>query len=658
MNKKLPRAFQPNVRLYVILLVAFGVSTFFIGDHNRILAGTQLLIVIGLAIYVRIASRKRTEKLINYLESVSDTMDLTVRDTPLPVVIYSTETGEILWSNDRFISMTDLKEPFFELNIADVVPEFSWDWILDGRNECEEPVPIGEKRYWVFGSMVRSEREYVATTYWVDITEYRRICDEYLDSRLIFAIIMMDNYDELLKGMREKEKSILLSDIDDKINMWAGDRGGYLCKYERDKYLFLFEERHLESVIKNKFSILEQIHSEVGTEGVHATLSIGVGKDGNSPSESYRFANLGVEMALSRGGDQAVIRNRYGFEFFGGHAPKLEKRTKVKSRILSSAFGELLTDASNVFVMGHKAGDFDSVGAAIGICCIARAKRKKVNIVIDLETNNALDSIELVRKHPEYESVFITEQEALLEADSKTLLVVVDTSRPDKVESESLLLSCTRIAVVDHHRRAATYIENAMLNFNEPHASSASELVTEMIQYLVNKEDILRAEAEALLAGIVLDTKGFAINTAGGTFDAAAFLQRAGADPAAVKKLLQSDIETATGRFSLIRDAEIYKEGIAIASCDEVHSAISIAQASDELLNVRGVHTSFVVAKEGGTVYVSGRSIGRVNVQVILEKLGGGGSQSTAGLQAKNTTVEKVVSDLKTAIDEYFTRGE
>jgi len=469
---------------------------------------------------------------------------------------------------------------------------------------------------------------------------------------------MMDNYDELLKGMREKEKSILLSDIDDKINMWAGDRGGYLCKYERDKYLFLFEERHLESVIKNKFSILEQIHSEVGTEGVHATLSIGVGKDGNSPSESYRFANLGVEMALSRGGDQAVIRNRYGFEFFGGHAPKLEKRTKVKSRILSSAFGELLTDASNVFVMGHKAGDFDSVGAAIGICCIARAKRKKVNIVIDLETNNALDSIELVRKHPEYESVFITEQEALLEADSKTLLVVVDTSRPDKVESESLLLSCTRIAVVDHHRRAATYIENAMLNFNEPHASSASELVTEMIQYLVNKEDILRVEAEALLAGIVLDTKGFAINTAGGTFDAAAFLQRAGADPAAVKKLLQSDIETATGRFSLIRDAEIYKEGIAIASCDEVHSAISIAQASDELLNVRGVHTSFVVAKEGGTVYVSGRSIGRVNVQVILEKLGGGGSQSTAGLQAKNTTVEKVVSDLKTAIDEYFTRGE
>jgi len=654
MHKKLPRAFQPNVRLYVLVLIAFGLSTFFIGEHNRILAGVQLVIVIGLAVYVRIASRKRTAKLINYLESVSDSMDLTVRDTPLPVVIYSTETGEILWSNDRFIAMTGLKEPFFELNITNVVPEFTWDWILDGRNECEEPVPIDEKRYWVFGSMVQSEREYVAMTYWVDITEYRRICDEYLDSRLIFAIIMMDNYDELLKGMREKEKSILLSDIDDKITAWAGDKGGYLCKYERDRYLFLFEERHLESVIKDKFSILEKVHSEIGAEGIHATLSIGVGKDGNSPSECYRYASLGIEMALSRGGDQAVVRNRYGFEFFGGHSPKLEKRTKVKSRILANAFGELLTDASNVLVMGHKAGDFDSVGAAIGICCLARAKRKKVNIVIDIEANNAKDSIELMQKQPEYKGVFITEQEALLEADSKTLLVVVDTSRPDKVESESLLLSCTRVAVVDHHRRAATYIENAVLNFHEPHASSASELVTEMIQYLVNKEDMLRVEAEALLAGIVLDTKGFAINTASGTFDAAAFLQRAGADPAAVKKLLQSDIETATGRFSLIRDAAIYTPGVAIASCNEVHSRISIAQASDELLNVRGVHTSFVAAKEGDTVYVSGRSIGRVNVQLILEKLGGGGSQSTAGLQAKNTTVEKVIADLKEAIDEYF----
>ena len=654
MHKKLPRLLRPNVRLYVILLVLFAVSTFFIGDHNRILAGTQFAIVVIFALYSRISMGKRTAKLLNYLESVSDSMDLTVRDTPLPLAIFSTETGEMVWSNDRFISVTDLKEPFFELNITDVVPEFAWDWLLDGKNECQEPVPVKNKLYWVYGSMVRSEREYVAMTYWVDVTEYSRVTEEFLDSRLVFTIIVMDNYDELLKGMREKEKSILLSEIDDQIIAWAGDHGGYLCKFDRDRYFFLFEERHLERFAKDKFSILEQVHAHVGADGVQATLSIGLGKDGNSPQENYKNASLGIEMALSRGGDQAVIRNRYGFEFFGGHAPQLEKRTKVKSRIMASAFGELLSDASKVLVMGHKAGDFDSVGAAIGVCCLARAKRTPVNIVIDIDSNNAQDAISMVKKLPEYQDVFITEQEAILEADSKTLLVVVDTSRPDKVESEPLLLSCTRVAVVDHHRRAAAYIENAVLNFHEPHASSASELVTEMIQYTLDKDDILRAEAEALLAGIVLDTKGFAINTSSGTFDAAAFLQRAGADAAAVKQLLQSDIDVATGRFALIREASVYREGIAVASCNEAQSRISIAQASDELLNVRGVHTSFVVAKDGDVVYVSGRSIGRVNVQLILEKLGGGGSQSTAGLQARDTTVEKVVEDLKEAIDGYL----
>ncbi|MCL2366244.1 MAG: DHH family phosphoesterase [Oscillospiraceae bacterium] len=659
MNKKLPRLLRPNVRLYMILLIAFALTTFFLGGDNdhRLVAGVQVLVVIALAIYTRIVSGKRTEKLLNYLESISDSMDLTVRDTPLPAVILNTETGEILWSNDRFIAISDLKEPFFELNITDVVPEFTWDWLLDGKSECQAPIPIGGKRYWVYGSLVRSERDYVAMTYWVDVTEYHRVADEYLDSRLVFAIIMLDNYDELLKGMREKEKTIILSDIDDKITAWTGDFGGYLCRYERDRYFFLFEDRHLERFVKDKFSILEEVHANTGADGVHATLSIGLGKDGDSPVENYRNASLAIEMALTRGGDQAVIKNRYGFEFYGGHSPKLEKRRKVKSRVLASAFGEMLSDASKVFVMGHKAGDFDSVGAAVGVCCLARAKKKQAHIVIDIPTNNAQDAIALVSSLPEYEGVFITEEEALLDADSKTLLVVVDTSRPEQVESESLLMSCTRIAVVDHHRRAATYIENAVFNFHEPHASSTSELVTEMIQYLLDPDDILRIEAELLLAGIVLDTKGFAINTGSGTFDAASFLQRAGADAAAVKRLLQSDIETATARYALIREASIYREGIAIAFCDENQNRISIAQASDELLNVRGVHTSFVVARDGAVVYASGRSIGKVNVQLILEKLGGGGSQSTAGLQVKDTTVAQVVENLKRAIDDYLDRG-
>ena len=658
MNKKLPRVFQPRLRLYFILLIAFSISTFFIGEHTKILAIVQVALLIAIALYSRIASRIQTAKLLDYLESMSDGMDLTVRDSPLPVMVYNSETNEIIWSNDRFVSITNMRDPFFDRRVTDVVPQFSGDWLLDGKSECPDPIYVGERIFQVFGGMVRSEREYIATTYWVDVTEYVRTSKEYEETRLVFAMLMLDNYEELLKGMSEKDKSILLSDIDEKISAWAGDIGGYLCKFDRNRYFFLFEDRHLEGFKKDKFSLLDTVRTRTGADGVHATMSIGIGKDGSTPQESYRFASLGVEMALSRGGDQAVIRNKYGFEFFGGHSPQHEKRTKVKSRIMASAFGELLGDASTVFIMGHKVADFDSIGAAVGVCCIARAKGISARIVVDMENNVAQSLISFVKNLQEYRDVFVSEQDAVLEADGKSLLVVVDTTRPDKVESMTLLLSCSRIAVIDHHRRAADYIDNAVLNFHETSASSSSELVTEMMQYLTDKGDILREEAGALLAGIILDTKGFSINTGGGTFEAAAFLRRAGADATAVKRIMQTDIETATARFEIMRGAVIYREGIALASSNESQSKVSVAQAADELLNILGVHTSFTAARDGKDVFVSGRSTGGTNVQVILEKLGGGGSQSTAGLQVRNASVEQIVSDLKKAIDEYLLEDE
>jgi c-di-AMP phosphodiesterase-like protein len=304
--------------------------------------------------------------------------------------------------------------------------------------------------------------------------------------------------------------------------------------------------------------------------------------------------------------------------------------------------------------MGHKAADFDSIGSAAGICCIARAKGKRVRIVINQSMNLAENLVDLLSRSTEYRDVFISEQDAILEADSKSLLVVVDTSRPDKVESRTLLLSCTRVAVIDHHRRAAEYIENAALNFHEPYASSTAELVAEMMQYLLELPDIMKHEAEALLAGIVLDTKGFVINTGTRTFDAASFLRRAGADAAAVKRLLQSDMEIASAKFAIMQGAKMYREGIALAFSDESYSRISIAQAADDLLGVAGVGTSVAVAREGDVVFVSGRSIGGMNVQVVLEKLGGGGNHSTAGLQVPGGDVAQVVEDLKQAVDWYL----
>ena len=653
MDKKLPRLFLPSPRLYFMLLIAFTVATFFIGDYSKVLAIAQVAVLIILALYTSISSKKRTAKMLDYLESMSDGMDLTVRDTPLPIVVYNSDTNEILWSNERFVSIVGIREPFFR-RVSDLVPGFSGDWLLDGKSECPDTVCIGEQEFLVFGSLVGSERECIATTYWVDVTEFVRTKGEYEASRLVFAMLALDNYEELLKGMSEKAKSILLSDIDEIIGAWAGDIGGYLCKFDRDRYFYIFEERHLNGFIEDNFSLLDAVRAKSGAEGVHATVSIGIGKDGANPHESYRFASLAVEMALSRGGDQAVIRNKFGFEFFGGHSPQREKRTKVKSRIMSSAFGELLADSSTVFVMGHKFADFDTIGAASGVFCIARAKGIRARIVVDTKTTAAQSLMDYLSRQDAYGGVFISDQEAILEADSESLLVVVDTNRPDIVESESLLLSCSRIAVIDHHRRAADYISNAVLNFHEISASSSSELVTEMIQYLIDTKDIYPEEAGALLAGIVLDTKGFSINTGSWTFDAAAFLRRAGADAAAVKRIMQSDIDTATARYEIMRSAAIYADGVAIAASNESRGRISVAQAADELLNIDGIHTTFAAAQDGEDVFVSGRSIGSLNVQLVLEKLGGGGSHSTAGLHVKGAGVGQVVEELKKAIDDYL----
>lgn len=656
MNKKLPGLLKPNVRLYFIMLTLFAISTVFFAIYRREssieLGIAQFIMIFILIIYSRIASKKRTANLLDYIESVSDGMDLTIRDIPLPIMIYNPDTDEIIWANDKFITAAGMKTPFFDRNISDVVPDYNGEWFLNKKHEYPEALTLGEGKYKVFGNMVRTDTEYIATTYWIDISAHEEMSEEYYNSRLVFAVLLLDNYDDFLRDLSEKEKSILTSNIDEKINVWASGKGGYLCRSHRDRYFFLFEERHLDEMLEDKFSILDNVRTEISSNGVHATLCIGVGKDGETPNESYRFASLGVEMALSRGGDQAVLRNRYGFEFFGGHSKQFERRTKVRSRIMANAFGELLNDASTVFIMGHKMADYDSVGAAIGVNCIARSKNKPARIVMSMEDNLALNIINAIKKLPEYSDVFISEQEAILEMDSKSLLVIVDTNRPDQVESKALLLSSTRIAVIDHHRRAADYIDNAVLNFHEPHASSTAELVTELLQYLVDRADILRLEAEALLAGLVLDTKGFSINTGSGTFDAAASLRRAGADVTDVKRYLQSDIKIATARYALMREATMYIEGVTIAVGNEEYSRLEIAQAADELLNISGVNTSFAVARTGDYVYVSGRSIGGLNVQVVLEKLGGGGSQSTAGLQMKDKSVEEVVTRLKAAIDE------
>ena len=667
MNRKVTDIFEPNMRFYFVLLLMFAVITYFVNNDNHIVAIVELGIVALLYVYTRVTNSRRKRDMLNYIESVTNDLDAAAKDTlqnfPLPMAVFNLEDNVIISANSGFKKMTGDKEHVFERKITSEVPGFDPKWLLENKLECPKPVRHENKTYRVFGNVVRSadsksDMRYIATTYWMDETEHFRIAKEYVNSKPVFAIIMIDNYEELFKNSTDKEKSALLSALDDKITDWAGNVSGYLNKYDRDRYIFLFEERYLKGFIDEKFSILDSVKEIASPRGVNATLSIGIGRDGKSFGESFQFASLGIDMALSRGGDQVVIKNRINFEFFGGHTSEHEKQTKVRSRVMANSLSNLMSESDTIFIMGHKYADLDSVGSAIGLCCVARKKELRARIVIDAEKNSSKALISRMLTVPEYSDIFISPQQAIVELTSSSLLIVVDTNRPDQVESESLLQSAVRVALIDHHRRAADYIQKAALTFHEPYASSACELVTELIQYMIEPSDLLKSEAEALLSGIVLDTKSFTLRTGSRTFEAAAFLRRANADTTEVKRLLQSDIQTAVRRYAIVQNAQVYKNGIAFAVTDTNETRIIAAQAADELLNIQGIQTSFVIYRENETVNISARSIGRINVQVILEKLGGGGNKSTAGAQIRSKTINQVKNELFMVVDEYLKDDE
>ena len=442
--------------------------------------------------------------------------------------------------------------------------------------------------------------------------------------------------------------------INEKIGAWCEGLGGLLRKYERNRYLLILEAKDLPKLQTDKFSILDEIRTVMNPSGVAATVSIGIGKDGDSYQETFNFAALSIEMALSRGGDQVVIKDRYNFNFFGGRKKETERRTKVKARVIAGSLTELINQSGQIFIMGHKLADLDALGAAVGLVTVCRKCGKSVRIVIDKTKTAAQSLLDALAEHPDYDDLFITGDDALLAADSRTLLIVVDTNRPTQVESQALLESVNRVAVIDHHRRAADYIEQVVLNFHEPFASSASELVAEILQYAVEAKDIRPIEARALLSGIVLDTKNFSVRTGARTFEAAAFLRRAGADTVDVKKLLQNDLETTVARNRIVQTAKLYRGDIAISHIDYTVPRAMAAAAADELLNIRGVTASFVLFPDEGRVIISARSIGETNVQVILEALGGGGNAAIAGAQIADKDMHTVLAELVRSIDRFF----
>lgn len=659
MNKKLSRLLEPNLKLYFICLLGFSLASI---PFQPLLAVIEGCITVVLYIAFTRRNQLRRQGILQYIDSLTGSVDTASKSTlinsPLPIMVFRPDTGEVIWSNENFLQLAGVREHLFEIRVEDAVPDFSVQWLLEGKQECPNRVKMNSRQFRVYGSLVRAKskdggQNLVATTYWVDTTEADELKAQYTETRPVIAILQVDNYEDLMKACADTQRSAVLAQIDEKLNKWA-EGSGLLIKTDRDHYLFVFEEKYFEHFEAEKFAVLDTIRAIKVAEGVHPTLSIGIGREGGM-LELYKSANLSLEMALSRGGDQAVVRSRLDFSFYGGRAKAAEKRTKVKSRVMANALAELMEDASQIYIMGHSYADMDSLGAAAGLMCIARKRGKKAQIVIDLENNAAQMVLNQLQKLPEYENAFVSGSEAFLRMQPGSLLIVADTNRPDFVESPQMLEASNRVAVIDHHRRAASYIEDAALNFHEPYASSTSELVTELLQYLVEPTNLLHEEAEALLAGIVLDTKHFTMRTGGRTFEAAAFLRRAGADTADVQRLFQNDLHEMISRYDIIRRAEVVRGDIAVVTISEDGvDRVAAAQAADELLTLKGIKASFVIYRMGKGVMMSARSLGDVNVQVILEALGGGGNSTTAGGHIDDGDTETVKEQLLAAIDDYL----
>ena len=479
-NKNLKRLSEPGVGVYLMFMVFFALATLYFRLYY--LAAAEGAVIVVLLVYTLIARRIREKQLAAYIESVTydteNAKNSTLMNFPLPIAVFRLDDSTIVWGNDMFFDMCGATGARLDASITDLVPQFSGKWLLEGKSQYPTLLEINGRKYQLHGNLIRSEKSeedsaFMGITYWVDVTEYDDVRQRYENTRPVPGVIVIDNLEELARNQTDRVKNELRDTVEDMLSHWCAGYNGLLRRYDRDRFLMIVDRQSLEQMKQDRFRLVEEMHKVKNPNGVEASISIGLGEDAATFSEGLQFADLAVELALSRGGDQTVIKNRLSFEFFGGRGNEVEKRTKVKSRVMANTLAELVRDSSRVLVMGHRMADLDALGAAVGVCCLARNCGVKYNIVIDPTANAVGQLLERLRREPEYKDAFLDPQDAMLAADGRTLLVVVDTNRPEQVEDPDLLDACNRVAVIDHHRVAATYIHNAALGFIEPYASSA-----------------------------------------------------------------------------------------------------------------------------------------------------------------------------------------
>ncbi len=628
----------------------------------------SILAYIAIFVYTIWSNNKRKTEISEHINELTVSVDKaaqsTIINSPFPLVVLETN-GNIIWKSSNFIK--EFANIDTGTTLTDVIKELKLK-IENGKNtnniSISESMKIGDKNYKVIAEYTKlrekehkNSSEYMATVYFLDETNYVKLLEEYNNSRTCIGIIVLDNYEELMQRVTEEEKLKITSNAEKNIYSWVNKYDGLLVKSERDTYVCIFDQLNLEKIKEDKFEILDEIKEIKTQDNIQLTLSIAISENEKTNSEEYKSAKAVIDIALGRGGDQAIIKQNGKYYFFGGRTQEVEKRTRVKARIVAQALEELMNSASNVIIMGHTNSDIDAMGSGMGVYRIAKTIGKDAYIVNETNGTSLDNFINDLKDIEEYNDVIIDKAEALNKISADSLLVVVDTDKKNYVEAPELLDKTDKIVVIDHHRRGTDYIENAILTFHEVYASSACELVTELVEYAEKTVKLTKFEVEALYAGIMMDTKNFTFKTGVRTFEAAAFLRKCGVDIIKVKKWFQSDLETYNKISEIVAKSEIIDDTIAISIYDKEDSDANItcAKAADELLTISNITASFVIGKMGDKIYISGRSIGDINVQLILEKLGGGGHITVAGAQVEGMTQEEVKHELINRINEYFT---
>jgi c-di-AMP phosphodiesterase-like protein len=553
------------------------------------------------------------------------------------------------------------EEDTLGMNIESLVKNIDLRKVLNENKEMYTNINYKDRDYTIVYNVIKSEQEekskYLMMLYWLDKTDYLELENKYNNEKNVIALIQVDAYEEVLQSAPEERRPLINVDIDKTLAYLESTCNGALKKTSNDKYILILNNQELQRLEADKFSILDTIREINQENNLPVTISIGIGIDGKTINENIKLANGALDLALGRGGDQAVIKTKDKSVFYGGKSKAVEKKTKVKSRLIGHALREIVLESKNIYIMGHKYPDMDAMGSAVGIYDICKACNKQANIVLDNSNDSIDEFVKRLKDNEYYSDIFISKDDAIKNCTKDTLVVVVDTHRPSFTECPELTMISDKVVVIDHHRRGVEFINDTVLLFHETYVSSTCEMVTELVQYMEDDVKINKLTAEGLMAGICLDTKNFAFKTGVRTFEAASYLKKKGADTIEVKKLFNSTLIDFVTKAEIIQSAKVIDEKICLAYSKAEVSNINIivAQAADELLNIKDVEASFVLGKtKSGTIFVSARSLGSINVHVLMEKLGGGGHIDIAGAQIEDTSLEEGYNKVLDIINKYL----